>query len=110
MFDNQYLLSLVEIGALGMVTFIGIFLAGLYAATRSRVRAVDAIDRDLALTLAAMIVVPILGCATFDLAAFSTASAVSFLTAGAAGALWRITQASHPRTSVPSRSAPVSVG
>jgi O-antigen ligase len=109
-FDNQYLLSLVEIGALGMVTFIGIFLAGLYAATRSRFRAVDAIDRDLALTLAAMIVVPILGCATFDLAAFSTASAVAFLTAGAAGALWRITQASHPRASVPPRSAPVAVG
>ena len=109
-FDNQYLLSLVEIGALGMIAFIGIFLAGLYTAARSRLRSVDTVDRDLALTLAAMIVVPIVGCATFDLAAFSTASALALLTAGAAGALWRITQASHPRSPAHLRAKSLPIG
>ena len=46
-------------------------------------------DRDLGLTLAAILVVPIIGCATFDFAGFATANALAFLIAGAAGSLLR---------------------
>ena len=46
-------------------------------------------ERDLGLTLVAMLVVPIIGCATFDLIAFTTAAALAFVTAGAAGSLLR---------------------
>jgi O-antigen ligase len=88
-FDNQYLLSLVEVGVLGLVAFIGIFLAGIYAALRARFMSSDPAERDLGLTLAAMLIVPVVGCATFDLAAFRTASALAFLIAGAAGSLLR---------------------
>jgi O-antigen ligase len=89
-FDNQYLLSLVEIGILGLAAFIGIFLAAIYAALRVRFTSFNPGDRDLAMTLAAMLVVPLVGCATFDLASFSTAIALAFLAAGAAGCLLRI--------------------
>jgi O-antigen ligase len=88
-FDNQYLLSLVEIGVLGLVAFIGIFLSGIYAALRARFMSSDPGDRDLGLTLAAILVVPIIACATFDFGGFATANALGFLIAGAAGSLLR---------------------
>ena len=92
-FDNQYLLSLVEVGVLGLVAFMGIFLAGIYAALRARFMSSDPGDRDLGLTLAAMLVVPIVACATFDFASFKTATALAFLVAGAAGSLLRTARA-----------------
>jgi O-antigen ligase len=88
-FDNQYLLSLVETGVIGLVAFIGIFLAGGYAALRARFMSLDRGERDLGLTLAAMLMVPIIACATFDFGGFATANALGFLIAGAAGALLR---------------------
>jgi O-antigen ligase len=88
-FDNQYLLSLVEVGVIGLVALMGIFFAGIYAALRARVTSFDPGDRDLGLTLAAILVVPIIGCATFDLASYETATALAFLIAGAAGSLLR---------------------
>ena len=94
-FDNQYLLSLVEVGILGLAAFLGIFAAGIYAALRARSMSSDPGERDLGLTLVAMLVVPIIGCATFDLVAFATATALAFLTAGAAGSLLR-TVSSNP--------------
>jgi O-antigen ligase len=99
-FDNQYLLSLVEVGVLGLAAFIGIFLAGIYAALRARVVSSDPTVRDLGLTLVAMLVVPIIGCATFDLAAFRTGTALAFLIAGAAGSLLR-TVKSHGPANIP---------
>ena len=51
-------------------------------------------DRDLGLTLAAMLVVPIIACATFDFASFKTASALGFLVAGAGGSLLRTAKSS----------------
>jgi O-antigen ligase len=91
-FDNQYLLSLVEIGVLGLIAFLGIFLAGIYAAVRARSLSSDPGERDLGLTLAAMLVVPIIACATFDFGGFATANALGFLIAGAAGSLLRTTK------------------
>jgi O-antigen ligase len=88
-FDNQYLLSLVEVGVIGLVAFMGIFLAGIYAALRARFMSSDPADRDLGLTLVAMLVVPIVTCATFDFASFKTVTALAFLIAGAAGSLLR---------------------
>lgn len=88
-FDNQYLLSLVEVGVLGLIAFLGVFLAGIYAALRARSLCFDSGERDLGLTLASMLVVPIIACATFDFGGFATANALGFLIAGAAGSLLR---------------------
>jgi O-antigen ligase len=88
-FDNQYLLSLVETGVVGLVAFSGIFLTGIYAALRARFITHDPGERDLGLTLAAILVVPIIACATFDFGGFATANALGFVIAGAAGSLLR---------------------
>lgn len=45
--------------------------------------------RDLGLTLAACLVVPLIGAATFDLLSFATVTGLSFLLVGAAGSLLR---------------------
>jgi O-antigen ligase len=97
-FDNQYLLTLVESGVLGLVTFVGIFVAGLYAAVRvrflwSRGPATSTHDRDLALAIAASLFVIFPSFATFDFLAFPTVSATAFLLAGIAGALLRVAKA-----------------
>ncbi|WP_051247675.1 O-antigen ligase family protein [Nocardioides halotolerans] len=97
-FDNQYLLTLVESGLLGLVAFVGIFVAGLYAAVRvrflwSRGPAAGTHDRDLALALAASLSVVFPSFATFDFLAFPTVSATAFLLAGIAGALLRVAKA-----------------
>jgi len=97
-FDNQYLLTMVESGVLGLVAFVGIFVAGLYAAVRvrflwSRGPAANTHDRDLALALAASLFVIFPSFATFDFLAFPTISATAFLLAGIAGALLRVAKA-----------------
>ncbi|MEV4375419.1 O-antigen ligase family protein [Streptosporangium sp. NPDC049644] len=91
-FDNQYILSLVETGIIGLVTFSGIFLTGLWAALRVRRLSADPAVRDLGLALAACLVVPLVGAATFDLRSFATVTGLSFLVIGAAGALLRGTR------------------
>ena len=57
-------------------------------------------DRDLGLTLAAMLVVPLIACATFDFASFKTASALGFLVVGAGGSLLRTAKSSPAATTV----------
>jgi hypothetical protein len=91
-FDNQYLLTSVEGGVIGMTAFVLIFLFGILAAIRFRYLATDPSRRDLGLTIAAALVVPLLGSATFDLASFKTAEGLSFLLIGLAGAGLRITK------------------
>jgi hypothetical protein len=91
-FDNQYILTMVEGGVIGMAGFAVIFFVGLYAAIRFRYLSLDSSRRDLGLTIAAALVVPLLGSATFDLVSFKTAEGLSFLLIGVAGAMLRITK------------------
>ncbi|MEV0623164.1 O-antigen ligase family protein [Nonomuraea sp. NPDC050404] len=88
-FDNQYLLTAVQGGIFGLLGFVGLFLIGMFAALRARRISTDARTKDLGLTLAAALAVPLLGCATFDLNSFSTANSLAFLLIGLAGALLR---------------------
>jgi len=97
-FDNQYLLTLVDVGVIGLVAYLGVFAAALYATIRSRLllsripgeRRGELVDRDLALSLAASLVVVLPTFATFDFQAFPTVSGLAFLLVGACGALLRI--------------------
>src|SRR5207244_495527 len=88
-FDNQYILGMVEGGVIGTAAFAIAFFCGLFAAVRARYLSADPARRDLGLTIAASLVVPLIGCATFDLASFKTAEGLSFLLIGAAGCLLR---------------------
>lgn len=102
-FDNQYLLTLVDSGVLGLVTFLGVFAAGIYAAVRVRLLcaklpdqaegSTPTTDRDLGLALAASLAVIFPTFATFDFAAFPTVSAMAMLMVGISGALLRIVTA-----------------
>src|SRR5690606_6052207 len=88
-FDNQYILSMVETGLIGTVAFAALFLVAGYAALRSRFLSADPVTRDLGLTIAACLVLPLVGSFTFDLLSFHTVTGISFLLVGAAGALLR---------------------
>jgi O-antigen ligase len=93
-FDNQYLLTIVETGVIGMTAFAGLLLTGVYAALRVRLCATDPDVRDLGLALAASLIGPMIGAATFDLVSFKTVTGLMFLLLGATGALLRIAWAS----------------
>lgn len=88
-FDNQYLLTLVETGVIGLVAFVAVFLCAVGAALRARYLSLDPELKDLGLTLAACLVVPLIGSATFDFLSFHTATGLAFLLVGAAGSLLR---------------------
>ncbi|MEV4176199.1 O-antigen ligase family protein [Nonomuraea sp. NPDC049709] len=92
-FDNQYILSMVETGLFGTLTFAGLFVVAFYSALKARYLSADPGVRDLGLTIAACLVVPLVGSFTFDLIAFATATGLSFLLVGAAGALLRAARA-----------------
>ncbi|GAA4589155.1 hypothetical protein GCM10023194_42690 [Planotetraspora phitsanulokensis] len=92
-FDNQYILSGVESGVIGIAVLVGIFLSGIFSALRARYLSTDPWARDLALTIAACLVAPVVGAATFDLLSFATVTGISFLLIGVAGALLRLATA-----------------
>jgi O-antigen ligase len=88
--DNQYLLSLVEVGVVGLVAFVGLFAAAVYAVVRARRLTTDPVDRDLGLTVIAATMVPVAGAITFDLLSFPVISGLVFVLVGVAGAYLRI--------------------
>lgn len=90
-FDNQWILTMVENGAVGTAAFALVFIVAIYAALKSRYLDADPNVRDVALSLVAGLVVPLIGSATFDLLSFHTVTGLAFLYIGAAGALLRIT-------------------
>lgn len=100
-FDNQYLLTLVGTGVIGLLALVGIVVAALYAACRAGVLAAGipewigtaVTDRDLALSVAASLAVVLPTFATFDFLSFPTVACLLFLLVGIAAALLRIVRA-----------------
>jgi O-antigen ligase len=93
--DNQYLLSLIETGLVGLVTLVAVFAVGIAVAVGVRRASDDPLTRDLALSLVAAAVVPLVTFATFDFLSFPSARSLAFLIVGCAGALWRIERSSR---------------
>lgn len=97
-FDNQYLLSVVDTGIIGLVALLTIFAAGAFAALRvirlcglrSGSSPDGDPDRDLALSLAASALVVFPAFATFDFMSLATVATLAFVVVGMAGALLRI--------------------
>ncbi|MEV4569172.1 O-antigen ligase family protein [Nonomuraea sp. NPDC049419] len=94
-FDNQYLLSLVETGLLGVLGFVAVIVTGIVTALRVRRMSADPDVRNLGLTVAACLVIPLLGAATFDLLSFPGITSVLFLLVGTAGAMLRLERAAQ---------------
>ncbi|MBD8870481.1 O-antigen ligase family protein [Nocardioides donggukensis] len=89
-FDNQYLLLLVEVGVVGLVTVLAVLVAGIDAARRTRRLTSDPVLAEHAQALAAGLVGGSLGLAFYDGFSFPMATGVMFLLLGMAGALYRL--------------------
>lgn len=88
--DNQYLGTLIEMGAFGLFSLFFLFLVVLGCARSIRRRSADPSTRDLAQSLAAAVMVAMLSFATFDGFSFPMATILLFLLVGCAGALRRL--------------------
>lgn len=91
--DNQWLLSLVSTGAVGVAGLALFFGTGIVLAGRVRRLSVSARDRDLATVLAVAVGVAAITAFTFDALYFSTYLITVHFLLGLIGALWRLTRA-----------------
>lgn len=89
--DNQYYVSAIEVGLIGVMVVIALMFTGLAVARAVHRRANDAVDRHLAAALAASLTVVIVSIFTFDAFHYGLFSGLMFLTLGCLGALWRLT-------------------
>jgi len=94
--DDQYLLSLIEIGVIGLLALLGLFITGWMCARNARRRSTDPEIRDLGQTLAACVAVPTVAFATFDALSFAQAASLTFLIVGCVGAYWRLATTQQP--------------
>ncbi|WP_283139118.1 O-antigen ligase family protein [Rhizohabitans arisaemae] len=88
--DNQYLVSLLDIGLLGVVALISLFVHSWVMARSVRKRCEDPAVQHLAQCFAAIIAMAAFTFGTYDTFAFPMASGMTFLMFGLCGALWRL--------------------
>jgi O-antigen ligase len=98
--DDQYLLSLIETGVIGLLALLSLFVAGWFTARSARRASSDAQTRDLAQCLAAALAAAAVSFGTFDAFSFSIISGLTFILLGCAGAVWRLTHAQRQAVSV----------
>jgi O-antigen ligase len=89
-FDNQYLLLLIEVGAVGLVAFLGVLVTAAWSARRARVLATDVPMREYAQALVAAVCAGGVGLALFDGLSFTMSTGVLFLVVGLSGAALRL--------------------
>jgi O-antigen ligase len=99
--DNQYLNSLIELGVVGVIALVAIFIVGWITARRARALAADPETRHLAQCMAAACAVAMVGFATFDTLYFPMAVGVTFLTLGCTAALYRLERQRVDRSLLP---------
>ncbi|MDP8931293.1 MAG: O-antigen ligase family protein [Actinomycetota bacterium] len=88
--DNQYLMTLIENGVIGLMVLLVLFLVPVVIVRRARQRSQDPVVRDLAQSLVASMMVLMLSFATFDALSFPMVAGLLFLVIGCCGALWRV--------------------
>jgi hypothetical protein len=99
--DNQYLLTLIEIGIVGLAVVLVYLLAAAFLGRGARHRSLDPATRDLGQALAAASVAATVTSYTFDAFSFRMFSGVIPLCLGMAGGLWAMTRASERSVEVP---------
>lgn len=88
--DNQYLGLMIDVGIVGLVSFLGLIVAGIWCARAVRMSSQDARTREVGQSLVASIVAGAVGLALFDGFSFPMAAGLFFLLLGVAGAMWRL--------------------
>ncbi|MBA2954226.1 hypothetical protein GON03_07825 [Nocardioides sp. MAH-18] len=104
-FDNQFLLTLVDSGVVGLVASLLVTLAAIFSALRviwishhERAAVPTATDdQDLAIALTASLAAVLPTYATFDFHGFATVSSLSYLLVGISAALLRAVRADAER-------------
>jgi polysaccharide biosynthesis protein PslJ len=96
--DNQYLLTLIEIGVIGLAVVLVYLLAAAFLGRGARHRSDDPATRDLGQSLAAASVAAAVTAYTFDAFSFRMFSGVMPLCLGMAGGLWAMTRAGERST------------
>ncbi len=94
--DNQYMMTLVETGVIGLLALLTMIVGSMVVAHKVRARTDDPVDRDLAATFMAMLAVALSTAIAFDYLSFPSVRIMLFVAIGGVGALWRL---------VPDRSA-----
>jgi O-antigen ligase len=88
--DNQLLMVLVELGAVGLVAVLLLFIGSYGSALGARRRALDPRDSHVSLAIAASIAGMLAASVTFDSWGFAQAAGLTFLLFGMAGAASRL--------------------
>ena len=91
--DNQYLMSLLTGGVVGMLSLVSLYVVGAGTARGARKRFSRSEDKDLAQAVAAAILALAVTAATFDQFSFLQAAFLVFLLGGIASALWSLARA-----------------
>ena len=89
--DNQYLMTLIEWGIVGLTIMIIAFVSPVLMGRSVRRNAPDDEARHLGQCLVASALVAVVLSGTFDALSFPTFSATFFILIGVAAALWRLT-------------------
>lgn len=87
--DNQYLGTLIEMGIVGTVVLIGLFVVGFFCARGAR-RGADDETRSLGQALAGSVLAAAVTAGTFDLLGFTMVAGLTMVLVGCSGALWRL--------------------
>ena len=88
--DNQYLLTVVELGTLGLLALVSLLVTGIVVAITARRWPPDALTRQLGPALAASVLAGAVLTAVFDAFSFRMAGGTLFLMLGLCGAYWRL--------------------
>ncbi len=88
--DNQYLLSLIEIGVVGTLALIGLFVTAITLARNVKHTARDPFMRELGQCCASSLFAILLCFATFDTLSFPMISFTALSIVGISGAIWRV--------------------
>ncbi|MEU9253464.1 O-antigen ligase family protein [Streptomyces sp. NPDC048270] len=83
--DNQYMLTLAEMGVVGLLALLFLFLVGIHQGGAIRRLAVGESDRELGQAFCASAVVALVVSATFDALSFPMFAGMFFLTIAAGG-------------------------
>lgn len=95
--DDQYLVTLVDSGVIGVVGLALLYLAGATLAREGRRKATLAVDKDLGQALAAGLLVLGISAAFYDEMAFRQSALLVFVLLGLAGAYWRVNGQAFPQ-------------
>jgi O-antigen ligase len=95
--DNQYLLTAIEIGLVGLVVVLGYLLAAAFLGRGARHASKEPSTRDLGQALAATSLAGAVAALTFDAFSFLMFAGVVPVGLGIAGALWKLTRVAKRR-------------